>query len=221
MGRKKKDTNSRKKQLVDAATKLFFSKGYTDTSVRDILNETNDRTASPSVFYYYFKSKEDIYNAVQEKYSNQYISDIKACIKKNTNDPELIMDNVINLFLKMLLKDRHVNDTVISPENFMYILKLKEEITQVFVEVWKIYIRSLKWFEADDEKCHRMALFIAGGIGEMLFEYKYIGTNKDKDSHKFIEEMIEFCVNTLDAPDEERKRYRKMILQHVSEMKRG
>ena len=47
MGRKKKDTNSRKKQLVDAATKLFFSKGYTDTSVRDILNETNDRTASP------------------------------------------------------------------------------------------------------------------------------------------------------------------------------
>ena len=51
MGRKKKDTNSRKKQLVDAATKLFFSKGYTDTSVRDILNETNDRTASPSVFY--------------------------------------------------------------------------------------------------------------------------------------------------------------------------
>ncbi len=82
MGRKKKDTNSRKKQLVDAATKLFFSKGYTDTSVRDILNETNDRTASPSVFYYYFKSKEDIYNAVQENYSNQYISDIKACIKK-------------------------------------------------------------------------------------------------------------------------------------------
>ena len=83
------------------------------------------------------------------------------------------------------------------------------------------HVNYIKWFEADDEKCHRMALFIAGGIGEMLFEYKYIGTNKDKDSHKFIEEMIEFCVNTLDAPDEERKRYRKMILQHVSEMKRG
>jgi len=51
---KNEDRENRQNQLIDAATTLFFSKGYTNTSVRDILDEANDRTSSPSVFYYYF-----------------------------------------------------------------------------------------------------------------------------------------------------------------------
>lgn len=47
---RQEDRESRQNQLIDAATTLFFSKGYTNTSVRDILDEANDRTSSPSVF---------------------------------------------------------------------------------------------------------------------------------------------------------------------------
>lgn len=64
MPRKRQDPTIRRGELIDAASRLFLSKGYAATSVRDILDEVGNRTASPSVFYYYFKSKEEIYQVV-------------------------------------------------------------------------------------------------------------------------------------------------------------
>ena len=51
MARTRRNPESRRSELIDAATKLFFSRGYTATSIRDILDAVDDRTASHSVFY--------------------------------------------------------------------------------------------------------------------------------------------------------------------------
>ena len=56
MPRRRQDPTIRRSELIDAASRLFLSKGYAATSVRDILDEVGNRTASPSVFYYYFTS---------------------------------------------------------------------------------------------------------------------------------------------------------------------
>ena len=50
MARTRRNPESRRSELIDAATKLFFSRGYTATSIRDILDAVDDGTASPSVF---------------------------------------------------------------------------------------------------------------------------------------------------------------------------
>ena len=52
-----KPPEERRKELVDTAARLFAEKGYESVSVRDILNEVS---GAPGMFYYYFKSKQDI-----------------------------------------------------------------------------------------------------------------------------------------------------------------
>ena len=63
-----KPPEERRKELVDTAARLFAEKGYESVSVRDILNEVS---GAPGMFYYYFKSKQDIYLATMEEYISE------------------------------------------------------------------------------------------------------------------------------------------------------
>ena len=56
-----KDPEERKRELINIASRLFEKYGYEKVSVRDILAEVN---GAPGMFYYYFKSKEDIFLAL-------------------------------------------------------------------------------------------------------------------------------------------------------------
>lgn len=58
----------RRRELIEAAARLFSEKGYESVAVRDILSEVG---GAPGMFYYYFKSKQDIYIAVMEQYLSE------------------------------------------------------------------------------------------------------------------------------------------------------
>jgi len=47
----------RRSELIACAQRLFYSKGYENTSVSDIVNEVG---VAKGTFYYYFKSKQAI-----------------------------------------------------------------------------------------------------------------------------------------------------------------
>ena len=49
-------------RILDVSSKLFFEKGYENTSVQDILDELGD--LSKGAIYHHFKSKEDIFDAI-------------------------------------------------------------------------------------------------------------------------------------------------------------
>lgn len=53
----------RKAEIVRLAKGLFLEKGYDAVSVREIVQAT-DSAGSPGLFYYYFKSKRDVYKEV-------------------------------------------------------------------------------------------------------------------------------------------------------------
>jgi hypothetical protein len=74
-----KAPEERKKELIEVATKLFELKGYEKVSVRDILSEVN---GAPGMFYYYFKSKEDIFLACMKCYFSERLK-VKVDILKN------------------------------------------------------------------------------------------------------------------------------------------
>ncbi|MBI3889638.1 TetR/AcrR family transcriptional regulator [Candidatus Saccharibacteria bacterium] len=58
-----------KKQLIDAAYKVFVEKGFTDASIRDIAKEAGIRSG---LVYYYFKTKDEILIAVQVDTQERY-----------------------------------------------------------------------------------------------------------------------------------------------------
>ena len=55
--------------IINAATKVFFKYGFERTSVKMILEEAGVVTGS---FYHFFPSKEDLFEAVIEKYLQGY-----------------------------------------------------------------------------------------------------------------------------------------------------
>lgn len=67
MGRKKKTT---KQKIVDAAWKLFYTKGYDDTTIEDIIK--GSRTSKGS-FYHYFKGKDALLGSLSDLFDQQYI----------------------------------------------------------------------------------------------------------------------------------------------------
>lgn len=61
--------------ILNAAQKLFLEKGYENTSIQDIINELGG--LSKGAIYHHFKSKEDILNAVGDKFNEIIIVDLK------------------------------------------------------------------------------------------------------------------------------------------------
>lgn len=57
----KKTSEQWEREILDAAERLFVSKGYEDTSVSDIMDETG---GAKGMFYRFFQSKEDVMYAL-------------------------------------------------------------------------------------------------------------------------------------------------------------
>jgi len=80
MGKKGEDNRQR---IIDAADQLFFKRGFNQTSFQDI----SDATGIPrGNFYYYFKTKEDILDAVLQVRRDVFIDTLKQ-IEANTGNP--------------------------------------------------------------------------------------------------------------------------------------
>ncbi|MDD4074567.1 MAG: TetR/AcrR family transcriptional regulator [Eubacteriales bacterium] len=59
-----KAPEARRNEILDAANALFSQKGFDDTSVNDILGAIG---IAKGTFYYYFKSKEEVMDALVER----------------------------------------------------------------------------------------------------------------------------------------------------------
>jgi len=56
-----KEPEERRNEILDTAEMLFFTKGYARTTVNDVLQVIG---IAKGTFYYYFKSKEEVMDAV-------------------------------------------------------------------------------------------------------------------------------------------------------------
>ena len=127
MARPKKDPEIKRKVFMDAAKKLFFTDGYDATSIQDILLAVGNGTAlSPSVFYYYFKSKDDLFEAVVQQYMKEHTDRIIQAL----DHPELtyqhklcqvlqIQEQAILDFKKI---DTYFDSTEMRSQYFNYVI---------------------------------------------------------------------------------------------------
>lgn len=75
--------NINRQRIVEAADRLFYVRGYNQTSFSDI----SDATGLPrGNFYYYFKTKEDILDAVVESRVESFSQLLDACMQA-VSDP--------------------------------------------------------------------------------------------------------------------------------------
>lgn len=91
-----KDPAERRKELIDAAESLFAKKGYEDTAVSDIVKKIK---VGQGTFYHYFKSKEEILEAVAEKIAAPIAENVRK-IEKGNEDPATKVNSILNSILE-------------------------------------------------------------------------------------------------------------------------
>ncbi|MBP2643092.1 MAG: TetR family transcriptional regulator [Firmicutes bacterium] len=92
MARVLKEPEERKNEIMDAAQNLFESKGYEETSVNDIIQKVG---IAKGTFYYYFKSKEEIMDAVVDREMDIQLQHIMKIIDDKSCNALIKLKNII------------------------------------------------------------------------------------------------------------------------------
>lgn len=154
-----------KKRIIEAALTLFAQKGYTDVYVGDIAEAVGIKAPS---LYKHFKSKKDIFEALIEEMSENYLkqtaaigingSDIDADfeIYKNISEDNLIdagkklflyflHDEYMSKFRKILTLEQFKNPELAS----LYTKYFFEDPVMYQAGLFKLLISAGKFIEAD------------------------------------------------------------------------
>jgi AcrR family transcriptional regulator len=80
MARTVKDPSERRDEFLDTAVELFKDKGYYNTSVEDIVDRM---CVAKGLFYYYFRTKEDLVEAIVNRLWEGAVSDYEAIMARD------------------------------------------------------------------------------------------------------------------------------------------
>ena len=201
--RPKKNPGIRQDAFIRAATELFIEKGYEAVSVRDVLDAVADKTASPSVFYYYFSSKDVLYHACVEAVAASYLAALENAFLNDGKTIAEWMSGLVSAVENYLMSEQNLIATGASTPNRLFILDMRDKITSKMVTLWSESLASI--FSIPEEESTGMARFLAGGIGEMLFAYMLGEGRSQEAAYKLTEEIVQYSGDTIGLPKMQKK----------------
>ena len=121
-----KTKEERRNEIIETAGKLFEEKGYEQTQVQDIVNEIG---VAKGLFYYYFKSKDEVMEELADRYADAIIDAVNKLIDKDISTFDKI-NRIFQIFIDSAEKKFGI---------FMGILNVKNGKTheRIFLNVGK------------------------------------------------------------------------------------
>ena len=121
-----KTKEERRNEIIETAGKLFEEKGYEQTQVQDIVNEIG---VAKGLFYYYFKSKDEVMEELADRYADAIIDAVNKLMDKDISTFDKI-NRIFQIFIDSAEKKSGI---------FMGILNVKNGITheRIFFNVGK------------------------------------------------------------------------------------
>ena len=121
-----KTKEERRNEIIETAGKLFEEKGYEQTQVQDIVNEIG---VAKGLFYYYFKSKDEVMEELADRYADAIIDAVNKLIDKDISTFDKI-NRIFQIFIDSAEKKSGI---------FMGILNVKNGVTheRIFFNVGK------------------------------------------------------------------------------------
>ncbi len=101
MTRITKKPEERRNEILNTAQRLFIENGYLETSVSEIVKEIG---VAQGTFYYYFKTKEEVINAIIDRYIDEIINDFELCLAHKDWDFLRKMENLASAEIKINLR---------------------------------------------------------------------------------------------------------------------
>lgn len=198
--RRHKEPEVRKAELLDAAQKLFVEKGYAKTTVTDILNVHG---LSKGVFYYYFKSKEEVMDAIIQRIVDAGVDSAKKIVANPDMTPP-------QKLCAILMGQGQTEEMIQGRENLVHefhevenaemhqksLVQTVKCLTPVMAEILKDDTGAEPIFSTDYPQ-ETVALFLAAG--QVIFDEGLFNWSEDERARYGIA-FIEMMEKTLGVP---------------------
>jgi len=149
----KKLVHERRRQIVDAAVKLFIENGYHKTTTRELAKETGLSIGS---LYEYISTKDDILFLVGIAIHSEVEQGVKDALARSSHSKDALADVIKEYFLVCNRMSDHVllmyQVTHFLPEKWQKkVLEAELRITDLFIEAMKELRESGKLPALDDQ----------------------------------------------------------------------
>ena len=121
----RKEAEERKNEILDVADDLFGKKGFDGTSTNDILQEVG---IARGTLYHHFKSKEEIMDALMERYSERLLGAAQEVAADKTIP---LVDRIIRVVMSMNLSSgssEEIMEHIHRPQNALMHQKIQKII---------------------------------------------------------------------------------------------
>ncbi|MDO5089104.1 MAG: TetR/AcrR family transcriptional regulator [Leptotrichiaceae bacterium] len=111
-----KEYDERKSEITDIAAEMFMRKGYEKCSVNEIIGTVG---IAKGTFYYYFKTKEEVLDAVIYKFTSKIMKKAEEIVKNSSLTPQ---EKLLEIFFSMNIEQitgNQILSNLHKPENVL------------------------------------------------------------------------------------------------------
>lgn len=160
------DINIRNREkILEKATTQFFEKGYEGTSIREIMKELDMEL---SLFYYYFKNKDELYDSVIDDFFMELKHGMNEIVENGARDSFRMMILFFDYFAERVSYFNREYSDSIHPSMRLAIRERVLVVMQPYVR------RMLDMLVADGAKLklhiEATTLFLTQGIGSIIIQ---------------------------------------------------
>ena len=194
MARKPMIEGGTKKRILEVGARQIFERGYEAASIRGIMQEVGGEVG---LFYYYYKTKDDLFTDVLDHFFESYRKDFEALAVEAKEKPYQALLRYFS-YIK-----REVRAFRAKYEGNMHRTvrwAIREQTLTVIEPYLEDIIRTLMTFGAKPKmEPHTMAIFLAHGVGSCIL-------HEDADWVDKATDDIRRTVNLMMGLDEETSR---------------
>ncbi len=188
LSRKQREMQTRKNEMILAAELLFAESGYENVTMEDIAKkaEFGRRT-----LYLYFKTKEDLYLSVFNKYQKLKLEETSNNLNEGATSLHKIYiwgENYFNFYLKnswflkyqLIMDSNNISDKNISEDILNNFLEISQETSKIVLEIIK---EGISKNEIRSDMCESQVLsYFSYSLRSIAFRsIIYIIENKDNE----------------------------------------
>jgi AcrR family transcriptional regulator len=126
--------------LLQAAADLFYRKGYSDTSIREVGAKAG---VSNSLLYHYFKDKEEMLFQIISATSIDLLETLKE-VDDRVSDPLLSLREKLVQHMVLHGMRRRRESKIVVEENYWLTGKRRETIMEYQRQIYEIYMKNLR-----------------------------------------------------------------------------
>ena len=126
-----KESEERKKEILDIAEELFTAKGYDNTSTTEILERVG---IARGTIYYHFKSKEEILDALIDRTIQGIVRNVKSALSYEAPAPQKIISFIAATRVDSAI-GKEITDHAHKPQNALMHQKILNSLLEALTPI--------------------------------------------------------------------------------------